>query len=496
MRRRDLLAALPAAALMPYAAAEAAEAQPGFRLARDQARALSRRPYQKPSRPLPKHFAELSYDAYRDIRYRPDQGLWRDQGLPFQIQMFHRGGFFQDPVDLYEVVGGHAQPIAYASNLFDFGRTGDQHLPADTGYAGFRIHAPYMAPPRLDELAVFLGASYFRAVSKDTLYGLSARALALGAGEANEEFPAFRAFYIERPAPGAAAIVVNGVLDSPSVAGAYRFRIMPGVVTRFEVQASLFPRVPLRNAGIAPLTSMYLFGPGERQRFDDFRPEVHDSDGLSILNGRGERIWRPLANPARMIQTSAFLDKGPRGFGLLQRQRGFAAYHDLEANYEKRPSAWVEPVTGFGVGDVRLAELPATSEAEDNIAASWRPAAPLAARREHRFAYRLNWGADPSPPSGLARAIQWRGGHGSEGRRRFVIDFAPFPPTAAENLRAEVSASKGAVRLATVQANAAFEGVRLSFELDPGGATVSELRAVLSQGARPVSEVWINRWYA
>lgn len=495
MRRRDLLAAMPAAALMPHVAI-AAEPQPGFRMARDQARALARRPYQRPTRPLPKAFASLSYDAYRDIRYRPDKGLWRDLGLPFQLQMFHRGGFFQDPVDLYEVVGGRAQPIAYRSDLFDFGRTGDQHLPADTGYAGFRIHAPYIAAPRLDELAVFLGASYFRAVSKDTLYGLSARALALGAGEANEEFPAFRTFYIERPAPGAQAMVVNGVIDSPSVAGAYRFRITPGTVTRFEVQASLFPRTPLRNAGISPLTSMYLFGPGEQRRFDDFRPEVHDSDGLSILNGRGERIWRPLANPTGMVQTSAFLDKGPRGFGLLQRQRAFAAYHDLEAVYEKRPSVWVEPITGFGAGDVRLAELPSTSEADDNIAASWRPATPLAARREHRLAYRLNWGADPSPRSGLAQVIQTRGGHGTDGRRRFVIDFAPFPVADAEKLRAEVSATKGVVHHATVQPNAAFDGVRLSFELDPGGASVSELRAVLFQGARPVSEVWISRWFA
>jgi glucans biosynthesis protein len=494
MRRRDLLAAAPAMALTG-AFAQAAEPQPGFRLARDQARALAARPYRRPVRPLPRTFADLGYDAYRDIRYRPDKALWRDLGLPFEIQMFHRGGLYQDPVDLYEVVEGRAAPLAYSSDLFDFGRTGRQALPPDTGYAGFRIHAPYIAPPRVDELAVFLGASYFRAVSRDTLYGLSARALAIGAGEPNEEFPAFRSFYIERPARSAQALVVNGVVDSPSVAAAYRFRITPGAVTRFDVQASLFPRRALRTAGVAPLTSMFLFGPGEIRRFDDFRPEVHDSDGLLIMNGAGERIWRPLANPST-IQTSAFLDRGPRGFGLMQRQRAFAAYHDLEASYEKRPSAWIEPMAGFGAGDVRLVELPARSEAEDNIVTSWRPAAPLTARREHRFDYRLNWGADPSPPSPLARAIQWRSGHGSEGRRRFVIDFAPFPSSSAGSLRAEVSATKGAIRLATVQPNSAFDGVRLSFELDPGGAAASELRAVLFQGARPVSEVWISRWFA
>jgi glucans biosynthesis protein len=490
MRRRDLLAAAPAAALFARPARAAGPAIEAT--VRDRARQLAARPYAAPSRALPPELDALNYDAYRDLRYRPDRAVWAGLGLPFQLQMFHRGGFYRERVDLFEVVGGRTQPIAYSPELFTYGRVRPPAADPALGFAGFRIHAPINTPGRYDEVAVFLGASYFRAVARGEVYGLSARALALGAGDAGEEFPAFRSFYIERPVAGARALVVHAVLDSPSVAGAYRFEITPGAATRFDVAASLFPRRSLERAGIAPLTSMFLFGPEQPRRFDDFRPEVHDSDGLLVDNGRGERLWRPLANP-RQEQVSAFLDQRPRGFGLMQRRRDFAAYQDLEANYHRRPSAWVEPLAGFERGDVRLVELAAGDETQDNIVAFWRPDRPLAAQREHRFGYRLTWGDAPAPPARPAQATLWRSGLNGGRRRLFVVDFTPLA-TPVGQLRAQVGASAGVIQHVNVQPNASVGGVRLSFELDPSGAPVSELRAALFEGDRPMSEVWVHRW--
>ncbi|MEW5688451.1 MAG: glucan biosynthesis protein G, partial [Pseudomonadota bacterium] len=464
--------------------------------ATNRARALARAPFRQPEPALPAKLAGLGYDAYRDLRFRPDRAVWRGERLPFQLQMFHRGGLFRDPVELNEMADGAARPLPFSRDQFTYGAQDVGDLPPDLGFAGFRIHAPVNDPARFDELAAFLGASYFRAVAKGVLYGLSARGLALGAGEPGEEFPAFRAFWIERPRPGARDLVLHALLDSPSTTGAFRFDITPGVVTSMLVDVSLFPRRPLKSVGLAPLTSMYLFGPEQPRRFDDFRPEVHDSDGLLTDDGAGNRIWRPLVHaPATRISD---LDVGaPRGFGLLQRQRDLSAYQDLEANYHQRPGAWVEPLSGFGRGAVRLVELGARSEAEDNIVAFWRPAAPLAAGREHRFRYRLSWGAQPEPPTRLARAVAWRSGRGHDpGRRRFLVDFAGVDPAAVEGLSAQVGASAGRIRVESVQPNASIGGARASLEFDPAGASTAELSLALVRGAVRASESWIYRWIA
>lgn len=490
LRRREVIAAAPAGLLTAAWAPSG-----GGDVVRRRARELARSPYRPASRPLPRALADLSYDGYRDLRFRPDHAIWRAQGLPFQLQMFHRGGLFRDPVDLFEVERGTSRPIGFSPDLFSYGSQQIGPTPPDLGFAGFRIHAPMDVPGRFDEVAAFLGASYFRAVARGVTYGLSARGLALGAGEPGEEFPAFRAFWVERPEPGARSLVVHGLLDSVSTSGAFRFDITPGVVTAMEVEARLFPRRPLTSPGIAPLTSMYLFGPEQPRRYDDFRPEVHDSDGLLTDDGRGERIWRPLvhAQGSRIVD----LDVGlARGFGLLQRQRAFAAYQDLEANYHLRPGAWVEPLEGFRRGAVRLVELGARSEAEDNIVAMWRPAEPLAAGREHRFRYRLTWGAAPEPPTRLARAVAWRTGHGHEPRRRrFLVDFA-LPSGGAEGLDAQAGATSGGIRIETVQPNASIGGARVSFEFEPSAAATSDLRVTLVRGGTPVSEVWMYRWLA
>jgi len=463
---------------------------------RGRARDLGRAAYRPVNRPLPAGLANLSYDAYRELRFRPDQAIWRAQGLPFQLQMFHRGGLFRDPVDLFEVERGTPRPIPFSQSLFAYGSQKPGKLPANLGFAGFRVHAPMETPGRFDEVVAFLGASYFRAVARGVVYGLSARGLALGAGEAGEEFPAFRAFWIERPPPSAHSLVIHALLDSPSVAGAYRIEVSPGTTTVMQIEASLFPRRPLASAGLAPLTSMYLFGPEQPRRFDDFRPEVHDSDGLLTDDGRGERIWRPLVHTPKSRITD--LDAGaPRGFGLLQRQRAFPTYQDMEARYHDRPGAWVEPLEGFPRGSVRLVELGARSEAEDNIVAMWRPAEPLAPSREHRFRYRLSWGATPEPATRLARAVAWRTGASHDpSRRRFLVDFAPLPEGGLEGIEGQASATSGGIRVETVQPNASIGGARVSLELDPRAAANSDLRLTLVRGRTPVSETWMYRWLA
>lgn len=486
--------ALPVAALGLARPALAADAAFGDSTVRDIARDLAARAYQPPVDDLPKGL-ELGYDAYRDLRFSPARSIWRDQGLPFQLQMFHRGGMARDPVMLFEVAGGAARPIAYRPDLFTFGAVRPGPLGEDLGFAGFRVHSQIIIPGRFDEVIAFLGASYFRAVSTGTQYGLSARGLGVGAGQDGEEFPAFRAFWIERPAVGAQSLTIHALMDSPSVAGAYRFVVAPGEPTRVHVTLSLFPRVTLARAGIAPLTSMFLFGPGGAGRFGDFRPRVHDSEGLLIVNGQGERIWRPLSNPT-VLQTSAFLDSAPQGFGLMQRERALTAYQDLEARYHDRPGAWVTPIEGFDEGDVRLSELPARTEAEDNIVACWRPARPLAAGVERRFAYRLDWGVDPAPADNLAKVGFWGVGLGGRDKAlRAVIDFTPTALGAAD-VQPDVRAATGEVRNIVVQANPAVGGLRLSFEFDPAGTRASDLRAVLNAGGRHISEVWTHRWLA
>lgn len=465
------------------------------------ARRLAARAYRPPSRELPAMLDAIDYDAFRDYRFRPDHALWRDGGR-FQAQLFHRGFIFKERIDLHEVEGGRARPLPYRRDRFDFG---PQPPPPDDpalGHAGFRLHAPVNREDYFDELCVFLGASYFRAVARGLAYGLSARGLALGSGDPGpEEFPVFRAFWLERPAPDADTAVVHALLDSASVAGAYRFAIRPaGGQTRMDVDARLYPRVALRNAGIAPLTSMFEFDHGDRAGVDDFRPAVHDSDGLALLTGSGEQVWRPLRNPPE-ISHSGFQDNDPRGFGLMQRKRDFADFQDAEARYERRPSAWVEPLDRWGPGAVHLVELPTGNEFADNIVAFWRPRAPLAAGREHRYRYRLHWCADHAWRPELARAVATRSGLGdaeSERPRQYVVDFqgGRLDALGADAApRVEASASAGELRNPVAYRLEANGRWRLSFELWPGDARVVELRArLLDAAGAPLSETWLSRW--
>ncbi|MEO6517907.1 MAG: glucan biosynthesis protein [Pseudoxanthomonas sp.] len=464
------------------------------------ARTLAAAPYVPPSTDLPPWLSAIGYDEYRDLRFNPAHALWRREGLPFQAQLFHRGFLFKHRVQLYTVAGGRATAVDYSPDLFNLrNATRRARNQRELGFAGLRLHAPINRADYFDEIAAFLGASYFRAVAKGQVYGLSARGLALNTVQAaGEEFPVFRSFWMERPAPGADTVIVHALLDSPSVAGAFRFAIRPGIETLFDVQSRLYPRVELHHAGIAPLTSMYQFGASDRVGVDDYRPAVHDSEGLALWTGSGEQIWRPLHNPA-LVQDSGFEDRSPRAFGLMQRQRQFSSYADSEAHYERRPSAWVEPIGDWGQGAVHLVELPTADEYHDNIVAFWKPAAPLAAGREHRFDYRLHWCNQHSWKPELATVSNTMIGAAGKGRRRVIIDFAGDALTGLEqstDIAPDVWSSTGKVSNAVAHPVEATGGWRISFELDPAGSQAVELHARLLRDARPLSETWLYRWTA
>lgn len=475
----------------------------------ERARTRAQAAYQEPRSTLPENYKHLSYDAYRDIRFRPDKSQWRAEGLPFQAQFFHPGFFFQFPVAMNEVSGGKSAPLRFSPEFFTYGplvKPGP--LKQADGFAGMRLMHPLNSPEYFDELVVFLGASYFRALGKGNLYGLSARGLAIDTATARpEEFPAFREMWLEKPAPGADRVVVHALMDSPSVTGAYRFTLIPGDNTVMEVEATLFARKPVQQLGVAPLTSMYMYGENDRGGYDDFRPEVHDSDGLFVWTRGGEQLWRPLQNPAN-VNVSSFQLDGVRAFGVLQRDTAFTSYEDLEAHYERRPSAWVEPVGEWGPGVVRLVELPTPDETNDNIVAFWVPQEPLVPGKPLRVAYKLHWGSrSPWPKTGASvvstrvdAGDSWKGAKlkDTPSMRRFVIDFSPSPSPDAEGdapVEAVVSASSGQVLRPHVTRHTPTGGWRATFELHPASpAAPTELRAFLKRGSETLTETWSYLW--
>ena len=436
----------------------------------------------------------LTYDEYRSIRFAGGS-IWARENRTFTMDLFYAGFIYEIPVNINLVVGKTARRVLFMNDLFDYGPdVASVETRAEEGYSGFRVRAPINKPDYLDEFLVFQGASYFRAVARGQLYGLSARGLAVRtARPEGEEFPVFTDFWIQRPAELAEKIVIHALLQSRSVVGAYTFTADPGDETVIDVDATLFARAELDAFGIAPLTSMFLFDGSNRARFDDYRNAVHDSDGLQIVNGRGERLWRPLANP-RALQVSAFLDYGPKGFGLVQRKRNFADYEDPEAQYDRRPSLWVEPQGDWGPGHVELVEIPSEREIHDNIVAYWQSATAIAAGASADFSYRLRFTAEPLDDS-FARVVATRTGQAlqAEGQRSFVIDFKGAAVTPA-NLTAEVWSSAGEVRNPRGEIVGQSGVYRAAFELDPKRESMIELRVVVRSGDEPWSETWLYRW--
>ncbi|MBS7456438.1 glucan biosynthesis protein [Coralloluteibacterium stylophorae] len=516
MRRRDFLQASAALLAFLQLPAHAQEADASLRFRDDgvafdhaalkgRARALAQAPFrQRPTR-ITQAMRDMSWDAYQSIHYDRAHALWADAGLHVRAQFFHLGRGFTRPVRIFEVAAGRARELAYGPGMFDYGSSGLDRtaLPDDLGFAGFRVNL-HTDPVR--DVVAFLGASYFRAVGGEWQYGLSARGLAVDTGlPRDEEFPEFTEFYLERPAPGSRTLVVHALLDSPSIAGAYRFAITPGATLTMDVDAALYPRRSIERLGIAPLTSMYQAGENDRRMANDWRPEIHDSDGLAMHTGAGEWIWRPLVNP-RELRFNAFADTGPRGFGLLQRDRDFDHYQDDGVFYDRRPSLWIEPRGDWGAGSVQLVEIPTPDETLDNIVAFWNPAAPVTGGEELLYAYRMHWGGRTPAEPPLAQAVATRTGIGgvigverTYYSRRFAVDLAGGDLallTRDTPVEPVITLDGGRVETVSARPLDAIDGYRVMFDLvpDPGRREQITVRMFLRAGGQPLSETWLYQF--
>jgi glucans biosynthesis protein len=376
-------------------------------------------------------------------------------------------------------------------------------LPSDLGFAGFRIHYPLNTPAYKDELIVFLGASYFRVLGRNQVYGLSARGLAIDTGATSgEEFPYFTDFWLVKPEPGARTLTIYALLDSPGIAGAYQFEVRPGTTTQVQVTEELYPRRQIAKLGIAPLTSMYLYGENSgAHRFDDYRPEVHDSDGLMIERGTGEWQWRPLVNP-KELRINRFMDEHPRSFSLVQRDRDFNHYEDNEARYERRPSYRVEPIGDWGRGGVELVEIPSDEEIHDNIVSFWVPDAQVLPNKPMTFAYLLSayTGTNLWPPGGKVIATHFarvvNGASPVPGVRRVIVDFAGGDLDSlggTQPVQAQASATGGEIDDVSVERLAASGVWRVSMRMKTGDKPV-DLRCYLTLYGEALTETWTYLW--
>ena len=485
--------------------APVASAKPfDFAEVEQKAKQLATKPYMRDDGGMPEFLSNLDYDQYRDIRYKPDKALWRDEGLPYQVQLFHRGFMFRDRVNINVVDQGNAIRLAYSPELFDFGKNTLATRPsADLGFAGMRFHHPLRRDDVFDEIAVFLGASYFRAVGLGQAYGLSARGVAIDTGLPKaEEFPSFREYWIEKPGKNANSLTVYALLDGPSVTGAYRMVIRPGFDLTVDVTSHVFFRKAVERFGIAPLTSMFFHGENTDRFMDDFRPEVHDSDGLLIGRSNGEWVWRPINNP-KHLRISVFKENNPAGFGLMKRDRVFDHYQDLEARYHERPGAWVEALGNWGPGAVYLIEIPSDAEKYDNIVAFWVPDQATGEGKDYTFQYRLHFLLDETTAPGLGKVVATRIGASGAGvldgeSRKFVVDFTSDSMkrySERAHVEADIGVSAGKISNPVVQKNSETGGWRLSFDLAPEkDKDPVELRALLKSEGEVLTETWVYQW--
>ncbi|OVZ59116.1 glucan biosynthesis protein D [Pigmentiphaga sp. NML080357] len=522
--RRTFLAAMSALAVAALGHAPAAAAAGlklgrrspfSFERLREEARRAAQRPFQPvpvPSWPI---LERLDYAAHGQIRFKPDYALFADGPGQFPVTFFHLGRFSPSPVRMYvlDAGRGQAREIVYDEGYFDMPSDSPAHaLPPGIGFAGFRFQESRLAQPsardwRTNDWVAFLSASYFRAIGELYQYGLSARGIAIDIAvpDRPEEFPAFTHIYFEPPRDGSDTVTVYARLDGPSITGAFRFDMTRGKAVLMDIDASLFLRRDVARLGIAPLTSMYWFSEAQKPTAVDWRPEVHDSDGLAMWTRGGEYIWRPLNNPPRII-ASAFSDENPRGFGLLQRDRNFDHYLD-GVFYDRRPSLWVEPLGDWGPGTVQLVEIPTDDEIHDNIVAMWVPAAPAAKGSSYRLKYRLHWtDQEPFAPS-MARCVATRLGNGGQpgqprppGVRKFMVEFLGGPLAQLPyGVKPEpvLWASRGG--FSYVYMEAVPDDVpghwRAQFDLTVQGADPVELRLYLKSGDQTLSETWLYQYH-
>lgn len=483
---------------------QAAQAAPSFDLSTvvDKARALAGQPYQAPVE-VPQFLRELTYNQYQEIRFNPEASLWSESESKFQVMMASPGTYYGHAVAINEINSEGVQPVPFEKANFNYPNdTLAKRIPADLGYAGFRLTYPMETATVQNQFLSFAGASYFRGVGKNNRFGVSARGIAIDTGlRSGEEYPAFIEYWLERPPADANSMVVYSLLNGPSVTGAYRFQVFPGEVTRVEVTATLFMRREVGLLGIAPLTSMFYYGENTPRPHGEWRPQVHDSDGLLVNNGvSGEWLWRPLINP-HSLRMSYLQTEDIRGFGLLQRNSDFAGFEDLEARYEKRPSAWVETKGDWGKGEVVLVQIPSRAETNDNIVAFWRPTEPVGAGGEFTREYTLHFGDASITGQSSAVAMQTFIGDGNrvgggtvEGAYRIIVDFAGGQLDTLGAQASVVSSATGGTDVEILEHFVEYsepdKSWRLSMLVRPAPAASMSVRAYLSMDGKPLTETW------
>lgn len=502
--RRGLMRSTAASAVaMAIRQADAQDARLTFANVTTRAEELAHAPFDDRQDPEPAQLAALDYDGYRKIRFREDAR--HKLGGGFELDLFHRGHIFHRRIGINLVRDGTATQVPYAASAFDFdGQAIGPFSPA-LGFAGLRIRYPLNSPGVADELIVFLGASYFRFLGRGQRYGLSARGLAINAGISGEteEFPFFREFWIVEGKPGDASLQIYALLDSPSVAGAFSFNVTPADDTMTDVTAVLFPRRDIARVGLAPLTSMYFTGDSGPRHVDTFRREVHDSDGLLMLRD-GAPVWRPLRNP-RDSRVSSFAADSLEGFGLMQRNRSFDDYQDLEARYDMRPGYMIEPQGNWGAGSVELAELATETETSDNIVASFRPQAPLVAGERTQWRYRIVASGASPRTTGLAQVqktlLSDRSAvhHGRpQGARMYLIDYVGgdlgYFRSSPDDLELSVQTTLGEVAPERLVWNPYVGGIRAKLFAQVEGGQETDVSATLLHRGKPVSETWLAHW--
>lgn len=504
---KSALAATAAVLLSVQAgyASEAAEptvSNPLLKSVISEAKASAAQDYEEADHGLHEKLAAMDYQQYRAIRFRPEQSLWKDESA-YDVQLFHPGFLYDKPVTLHTVNDDDtATELPFDATKFRYDKGAGEFAgltKKQNGYAGFRLHYPLNTADYNDEFAVFLGASYFRLVGKDQIYGISARGLAIDTGlSSGEEFPYFTEFWLKKPT-GDGPVTIYARLESQSVTGAYQFVIKPGKDTTVEVESWIFAREDVEKLGIAPFTSMFLYGENTADRPDDYRPEVHDSDGVLMQTHTGERIWRPLTNPAH-LQITSLSDTAPQGFGLLQRDQHWQSYLDGEANYHRRPGLWVAPKSGFEQGRLELVEIPTDSETHDNIVAYWVPETPMSEGDKRHFSYTLSTVAGGRLDNSVAQVLRTR--HGSvhlpgekasedTGQRRFTVDFAaPRGDHSLDGATLVTQAANASVSEARVFAVNDNKEWRATFLVTPDGDKPVDMRVNIAVEGKRVSEVW------
>ena len=448
------------------------------------ARERAAQAYQPVSAPVPQWLLELDYRAWQDIRFDPNAALWAGQGLSFSVRFHHPGSIYRQPVAIGQVEAGQATPLAYAPGQFFYGPEVDrQRVPGDLGYAGFTVYA--QVGGAWQPVAEFLGGSFMRAGAPLLPGGVRSRALAIDTGlPSGEEFPVFTDFWLVRPAAGSRQLTVYALLESPRVSGAYRVRLTPGAQVVTAVDCELFFRDAVGRLGLGPLSSMFWYGENGPP-VDDYRPEVHSSDGLLVHAGK-ERLWRPLVNPQRLGQQSLPVPPGTV-YGLVQRDRDFGHYQDLDAAFEAQPSVVLEPQKGFGAGRLKLLELPVRDGLNQNVLAYFVPQAKVRGGDQLSLRYRLRWG-DREPGEQAGRVLATRVAR-QNGVSTYQIDFASLGAGGAPP-KPQISVQGG--KRGKSGLRALGDGWRLTLPVEHGDGAPLTIRAGLLTDAGMRSETWLH----